>query len=151
MRTSRAAPHPPLPRFCRAHVLRLEQHVAGGAGGVVWKKCRCLDLIDASYKLFPAIFFLSSAVFLLFFLQSSGGRKNWRRSPRKTRRQEKTRRGIIPSSGELRPRLLLTRTDLKPDWLREVGALSASPRLMGTGFRSRRRSEDSCLATPYKT
>lgn len=46
-----------------------------GRGGVVWKKCRCLDLIDASYKLFPAIFFFILRRFFFFFYSRAGEEK----------------------------------------------------------------------------
>lgn len=41
----------------------------------MWKKCRCLDLIDASYKLFPAIFFYPPPFFLVFFTVERGKKK----------------------------------------------------------------------------
>lgn len=124
-----------------------------GGGGVVSKKCCLLDLIDASYKLFPAIFFLYFAVFFIFYCFYSLARKKKLAAQRleNTAAGKNEPRNNFLLKGELRLKLLLTRTDLKPDWLLEVGALSASPRLMGAGFRTPRRSVCSCLATPYQT
>lgn len=134
-------------------MLRLERHVAGGAGGgVVWKKCRCLDLIDASYKLFPAIFFLSSAVFFLFFFTVERGKKKLAAQPWKNTAAGKDEARNNSVLGGITSEVVVDKdgpqAGLAPRGRRSVGFTSVNG---GRGFGAAGAPRTPARATPYKT